>query len=542
MDEIHASFFNIDSTPRSPDIALFTLDNTWTGNGWRGEKISTQLMIWSPEDLQDLHFSFSDLDADGRDQIGNEHIQVFRIQYVKTDEFAEGCDKTGILPYDSSLIADVLMPLNPLLDLQANTPLLLWVSVRIPPNTSPGTYHGRIVPQSGKTKGPQINYEVEVSNAELPPPDQWEFHLDLWQNPFAEARYFQVEPWSAEHFKVMKPTLELLADAGQKCITTTITDLPWKGQTFDPFQSMVKKFRHKDGSWSFDYSNFDAWVEFAMNCGITDQINCYSMVSWSNAYGYFDESAGRDTSISCLPGSREYLELWTPFLKDFYEHLVTKAWEDKTTISMDERSLDDLKEVLRLVKQEAPGLKIAFAGHYHPELDPVLFDLSVASKHIVPVNQLEERKKDGSKTTFYVCCVEERPNTFTFSNPAEASFLPWYAAYRQFDGMLRWSYNSWTAYPFEDSRFRRFPGGDTYIVYPGGVSSVRFERLREGIQDYEKIRILRNKFQEEASVEAENKIIELENLLSQFDLARLETQAASLSLQQGKEMLIMLSE
>ena len=30
------------------------------------------------------------------------------------------------------------------------------------------------------------------------------------------------------------------------------------------------------------------------------------------------------------------------------------------------------------------------------------------------------------------------------------------------------------------------------MVYPGGISSIRFEKLREGIVDFEKIRILRD--------------------------------------------------
>ena len=41
-----------------------------------------------------------------------------------------------------------------------------------------------------------------------------------------------------------------------------------------------------------------------------------------------------------------------------------------------------------------------------------------------------------------------------------------------------------------DSRFRSFPAGDCFMVYPGG-SSIRMERLVEGIQDFEKIQILR---------------------------------------------------
>ena len=52
--------------------------------------------------------------------------------------------------------------------------------------------------------------------------------------------------------------------------------------------------------------------------------------------------------------------------------------------------------------------------------------------------------------------------------------------------------NSWTADPLRDSRFRTWAAGDTYSIYPGPRSSIRFERLVEGIQDCEKIRILRS--------------------------------------------------
>jgi hypothetical protein len=38
-----------------------------------------------------------------------------------------------------------------------------------------------------------------------------------------------------------------------------------------------------------------------------------------------------------------------------------------------------------------------------------------------------------------------------------------------------------------------WPAGDTFMVYPGGHSSIRFEKLREGIVDYEKIRLLRDR-------------------------------------------------
>ena len=42
-----------------------------------------------------------------------------------------------------------------------------------------------------------------------------------------------------------------------------------------------------------------------------------------------------------------------------------------------------------------------------------------------------------------------------------------------------------------DARFHMFAPGDTYFVYPDGRSSVRYERMLEGIQMSEKIRLLR---------------------------------------------------
>ena len=53
---------------------------------------------------------------------------------------------------------------------------------------------------------------------------------------------------------------------------------------------------------------------------------------------------------------------------------------------------------------------------------------------------------------------------------------------------------NWTDNPLEDTRFHMFAPGDTYFVYPDGRSSVRYERLLEGIQMSEKIAMLRNEF------------------------------------------------
>ncbi|MGN6509131.1 MAG: DUF4091 domain-containing protein, partial [Chitinophaga sp.] len=102
----------------------------------------------------------------------------------------------------------------------------------------------------------------------------------------------------------------------------------------------------------------------------------------------------------------------------------------------------------------------------------------------------------GLNTTFYIYCGNNFPNQFTFSDPAESAYAGWYALAAGYDGVLRWAFNSWVENPLVDSRFRTWPAGDTYITYPQARSSIRYERLVEGIQDYEKVRIVKRLLEE----------------------------------------------
>jgi hypothetical protein len=109
-----------------------------------------------------------------------------------------------------------------------------------------------------------------------------------------------------------------------------------------------------------------------------------------------------------------------------------------------------------------------------------------------------------------------------------------------FDGFLRWSYCSWVKDPLHDSRFRTWPAGDTYIVYPGARSSIRFERLIEGIQDAEKIRILRSAFENDGSDAALKKLELLNRTVAQCNMMMRPEDLESV-IGNGKEMLEALS-
>ena len=75
-----------------------------------------------------------------------------------------------------------------------------------------------------------------------------------------------------------------------------------------------------------------------------------------------------------------------------------------------------------------------------------------------------------------------------------------------------------------DTRFRTWCAGDTYMLYPDGRSSLRFDKLVEGIQDYEKMRILIDEWN---AADQLDKVAELTRALSRFDYKHLSESAST---------------
>jgi hypothetical protein len=74
-------------------------------------------------------------------------------------------------------------------------------------------------------------------------------------------------------------------------------------------------------------------------------------------------------------------------------------------------------------------------------------------------------------------------------------------------------------------------------VYPDAQSSIRFERLREGIQDYEKIRILRKDLAENKSLEATAASKRLDDFLNSINTKTLDSRSAAEVINEGKKLI-----
>lgn len=168
--------------------------------------------------------------------------------------------------------------------------------------------------------------------------------------------------WSDKHLELLKPYAEYMARAGQKAVTTVLFYEPWGEQSNDKFEPMVETVRESDGTWSFDYTIFDRYVEFMAGQGIDKAIDCFTMVPWEMKFRYLDSVSGEYRFLDAPTSSSEYKELWTATLQSLAMHLREKGWFEKSYIFMDERGLDQMLDALAVANKAVPDFKRGLQG------------------------------------------------------------------------------------------------------------------------------------------------------------------------------------
>lgn len=476
---------------------------------WRGERVGVEAVVYAAQKQSALQVRLTPWRKGGATIAASQGEARF-INYVTTDNFQYcGYHPNNLTPYQVADVIDLDVPQTA----EEGTTHPVWCTLEVPADADAGVYSTWLEVADAQTHKvlKRLNLKIEVNARTLPSPAEQKFHVDFWQQPYAVSRYNDVPRWSQAHLEALRPYLKLLARSGQKVVSAILFYEPWGDQSHDKFSAMVRTTRTKNGEWQYDYTVFDQWVKLCEECGISEQINCFSMVPWDMSFRYYDEAQGKEVDLKTTTSSAEYKALWTAFLKSFAAHLKQQGWYDKTCIAMDERGLNNMLDAYRVAQEAVPGIKMALAGTHHKELVDKLYDYCIGFGEHFTDDELAARKARGWKSTTYTCCSNTEPNLFSNSLPAEAAYLPVFCVANKFEGYLHWSWMNWADNPLSDTRFRLFAPGDTYLIYPGPRSSVRYERFIEGVAMAEKVRILREEYAAKgnnAALDALNKQVE----------------------------------
>jgi len=114
------------------------------------------------------------------------------------------------------------------------------------------------------------------------------------------------------------------------------------------------------------------------------------------------------------------------------------------------------------------------------------------------------RVRSGSEVWFYTCLfpTQRYLNRMIDYPLLKVRLLHWLNFRYGLAGYLHWGGNYWTPEPVNDTQpvidanTELLPAGDAFIVYPDAerksvFSSIRLEAMREGIEDYELLKLLK---------------------------------------------------
>lgn len=516
-NSLYTSFATTNEAYFRTEVPAINQTTLWEATAWKGERVNGMILCWSRDTINQLRLNVGALRSANGKTIGRNKIKIDMVRYVLSNYPYDARDVSCGEGFTNKawLLPDRLESFDRF-DLPGQTVRPLWFSIEIPADATPGDYYGEVEVKSDKQTS-ILKLKLRVQNQVLPKPYDWKFRLDLWQNPWVLARYYQVDPWSTEHKALLKRHLKSYADAGGKFITTYVVHSPWADVTYRVDEAMVDWIKKKDGSWKFNYDIFDQYVQLAMEAGIDKAITIYTPIPWGERFRYIDERTGNYVTERWLPTSDTFRTNWNAFLTDLKSHLQKKGWFNKTYLGINENAMEQTLSAIRIVRSHSKDWKITYAGDWHPELDKLLDDYSCVFNKEPSVNEVKKRTAAGQTSTYYVCCTPPKPNTFVFSPPVEGRWLGWYTVAHGYDGLLRWAYDSWTADPARDARHVFWGAGDCFMVYPGANSSIRFEKMREGISDFEKLRILRQKAARSGNTEVQKLMNELDTHLQTFN-------------------------
>ena len=503
------------------------LEDSWSGTAWKGDTLNSKVIVLAKEaDVHNLTVTASDFENEAGDVLASENISI---KWLKEILAKEGRNMAGELKSYPDIIHK-----GGATDVDAESAKFAWVSMEIPEDTKPGTYTGTLTVEANELKKPvEFTYTIEVLDLVQPAPEATE--IQIWQHPFSVANYYlglgAQQPggicneldedfyFTEQHFNLMRDvTMDYVSMGGHDWVANIVEEA-WNHQSYYSDPSMVKWTKKADGSWEFDYTWYDAWVEFGIECGVIDpetglgQIKCYSIVPWNNQVAYYDEASGTTVKESHTPGAEAWTAIWTPFLEDFMAHSKEKGWFDITYISMDERTIAQLEPTVDLIEsitdENGESFKISSALNYaapeYYDFTDRIHDISINLGYCSNQAQMnalaEHRSALGLKTTMYTC-TGNYPNNFTISDPGDNYWQIWYTMTLGMDGFMRWAWDNYVYDMHGNITYRYWEPGDGWYIYPierdevgenyeaGFYSTPRYELFKQGIRDVAKAKYL----------------------------------------------------
>jgi len=436
----------------------------------RNEFEPFQIVLTPKRELRNVRATASDLVGPGT--IARASISVRRVETVPVATASSSDCLPGEYP-------DPLVPFT-----SANVPAgrntALWFTIRVSPDARPGDYKGNVTLSADGIEPVSVPVHLRVWSFVLP-------EVSRLRTAYG-CDYEALCRWhGAGNDEDRRRIAEL----------TNRNFVEHRVAPINPLRYWDLDTEIVDGKLTVDFSGYDAGAAQLL-----------PKLSAFNVPGAFMGRVGNDP-----PGTEAYERLKLPFLQQLAAYLRSRGWIDKAYCYIyDEPREEDYAKVVReagLWRKADPGLKILLT---EPPEEPLFGSVDIWSPVLDAYirENCRARQAKGEEVWWYVCCgpLHPFPNNFIDYPAIDHRILHWMNYKYGVTGVLYWQTMFWRHDPWthpmsvsEDGK-RNFGNGDGSLLYPavkqksdkaifeGPLDSIRWEMIREGIEDYDYLMML----------------------------------------------------
>ncbi len=498
----------------------------------KNESEAVQLVVNPKRGLQNFIAAPARLRGPDGQPVPTDWLTVLRVRYVFIDR---PTDRSSVRAWWPDPLPPFKSPVN--LEKKKNHPL--WVRVHIPTEAKPGLYEGAI---RLTADGYSVEVPIQITVYDFALPDRMTCTTAFGFDSGAVFRYQKIsEPeqqravidkyfqnMREHHISPYNPApFSRVSTTWRKLEATEGSDLPDEDR---------KLFQTYPITPVMDWSAWDAEMARSFE---KFHFNSFRLgIPGIGGGNFFGKDAPEELQ-GLTENDRAYQLAFDALCTEYQEHMRAKSWLDEAYIYwFDEPGPNDYPHVLKgflKVKNAAPDIPRMITEKPVAGLigGPNIW-CPVSPK--LKFEETEARRALGERIWWYVCTLPKAPFITEFTDHAAVELRAWLWQTWKYtiEGVLVWQTNLWTtncAYPdrlqnpYEDpmawmSGYGTKPGqkrpwgnGDGRFMYPpedatgyqentildGPVDSIRWEMLRDGIEDYEYFVILRNALKQGAA-------------------------------------------
>lgn len=505
----------------------------------QNEREAIQLVVRPQNTLSELTLTATPLKTPEGATLDAGHIELLRVRYV---DIKQQTDAWGaIAPWP-----DPLPPISAPLTLKAAENQPFWVRVHAPKGTRPGLYTGALRLQAQGYEA-EVPLRVRVYAFELPDRMTCETAFgfsaeNIWRYQGVrdpeQQRAVLDKYWAsmaAHHITPYHPEYDAKPEVQWRTLG------PDEGPAIP--EADRRLLQQHPLTPVIDWTRWDAEIK-----RVFDTYHFQTFRLGIPGMGGGDMQGFKE-------GTRERDLAFANYCHAVQEHLREQGLLDAAYVYWtDEPTKDEYGHVMKWfnrLKEAAPDIRRMLTEQVEPELvgGPNLWcPITTLYKH----DKTLERRQAGDQFWWYVCTGPKQPLCGLFIDHPAVDLRTWLWQTWQHDitGVLIWQTNLWTtncAYPdtpqnpYEDpmswmtgygtkpGQKRPWGNGDGRFLYPpeaaadanpqapvldGPVDSIRFEMLRDGIEDYEYLAILKRLLDEKRATLPQGKLRKFESLLA----------------------------